>query len=221
MSERQRANRNRDELHPRRKNWLIISALALALLPPLAAEARKGHHHRRNPEPEVMELPRLPTAIPAYTIRPGEFLLLANESYYPTLLKYIEGAQQRIDLAVYLFKIGKSSKNRATILCNSLIRARQRGVLVSVLLELADGNQTLNRQNLETAQLLQENGVKVRFDTPKTTTHVKLLVIDRRYSFLGSHNLTDSALHRNHEISILIDNPQVAYQLMQYLDGIR
>ena len=207
---------------PWRRPFLLLLAVGLLLANPQAAEARKSHKHpRHNSGPVPVELPTLPSAIPAYAIRPGEILLLPDDSYYPTLLKYIEAAQERIDVAIYLFKISKSQKNRATVIGNSLVRARQRGVPVSVTLELSDSNQSLNRQNLETANFLQGNGVKVRFENPEITTHAKLLVIDRRYSFLGSHNLTDSALHTNREMSLLIDNRQIAYQLMQYIEGIR
>ncbi|MBU4177899.1 MAG: phospholipase, partial [Proteobacteria bacterium] len=48
----------------------------------------------------------------------------------------------------------------------------------------------------------------------------KLAVIDRRYCLVGSHNLTQSALKHNHELSLLLDNPQLAEEILAYLETI-
>jgi len=45
-------------------------------------------------------------------------------------------------------------------------------------------------------------------------------VIDRRLSFIGSHNLTDSALKYNRELSLLVDSHEVAEEILAYLEDL-
>ena len=88
------------------------------------------------------------------------------------------------------------------------------------ILEYSGHDHTLNRANQKTAELLKKGGVAVFFDSPNRTSHAKLAVIDRRYCLVGSHNLTQSALKHNHELSLLIDNPQLAEEILAYLETI-
>ena len=56
------------------------------------------------------------------------------------------------------------------------------------------------------------------FESPKTTTHNKMVVIDRRYAIVGSHNFTQSALKYNHELSLLVDDRELAGKLITYME---
>ena len=155
-----------------------------------------------------------------FATRPGELLLLPDQDYYETVLHYLGQAKKRIDLAMFLFKITDSPTNRAAGILQELVAARRRGVEIFVLLEHSDYDQGINRENRRVARILRKNQIQVAFDTPATTTHTKLMVIDGRYSFVGSHNLTHSALAFNHEFSLLIDNRQLAKELRAYLTGL-
>jgi phosphatidylserine/phosphatidylglycerophosphate/cardiolipin synthase-like enzyme len=92
---------------------------------------------------------------------------------------------------------------------------------VTVVLE-SDGNpaSTVNRDNGETAERLKKAGMDVHWDSPKKTTHTKLAVIDGRYTFIGSHNLTQSALKYNNEMSVMIDSQAVAEKTLHYIQGL-
>ncbi|HSR36414.1 MAG TPA: phospholipase D-like domain-containing protein [Desulfurivibrionaceae bacterium] len=155
------------------------------------------------------------------TSRPGEIRLLADDAYFPALLQAIEEAQRKIEMAMFLFKTTESPDNRPTRLTKALIDARRRGVQVEVLLEKSGYDEGINKENEEVAALLRKNRIDVRFDTPETTTHTKLVVIDSRYVFLGSHNLTQAALKHNHEFSLLIDNATLAREASDYIGRIR
>lgn len=146
--------------------------------------------------------------------------LLADSDYFPALLAAVKEARQSIDLAMYLWKLSKSTNNKPRQLVRALGLAHRRGVRVRVVLEVSGYDKDINRANRETAQLLEQEGIKVLFDSPAVTTHAKLAIIDGRFSFLGSHNLTQSALRRNHEISILIDDPTLAARLISYFDRL-
>jgi len=161
----------------------------------------------------------VPTALGQETTRQPP-RLLADADYFPALLTGIQGARQSIDLAMYLWKSAKSLKNKPGQLIRALGNAHRRGVRVRVLLEDSGYDRKINRINRETALLLEQEGIKVLFDSRTVTTHAKLAIIDGHLTFLGSHNLTQSALGRNHELSILLDDPDLATRLAAYLDRL-
>lgn len=153
--------------------------------------------------------------------QPGEVRLLKDEEYYSVLQSMIGRAVFSIDVSIFLFKTTNSTRNRANALVEDLIAARKRGVIINILFEKSGYDPKLNKENQKVAERLQKHGVRVRFDSEKTTTHTKIVVIDRRYSLVGSHNFTGSALSYNHEASLLVDNQALANQLLDYMRGIR
>ncbi len=148
--------------------------------------------------------------------RPGQVMLLADKELFPVLISLSGRAQRSIHCVMYLFKLG-SKKGRAARLVRALIAARRRGVEVRVMLERSDYNDKLNKENRRTAARLKRAGIEVNFDSPRTTTHVKAMVFDHRYTVIGSHNLTGAALGHNHELSLLIDDRELASQVEDYL----
>jgi phosphatidylserine/phosphatidylglycerophosphate/cardiolipin synthase-like enzyme len=52
------------------------------------------------------------------------------------------------------------------------------------------------------------------------TTHSKVFVIDDRYCFVGSHNLTHAALAMNQELSLYVDSPALALQITNFVRQI-
>jgi len=153
-------------------------------------------------------------------LQPGEVRVLADDDYYPAILDLIDTAQQEIRMVMFLFKMNEKRNNRPARIVEALIRARKRGVRVEVLLETSDHDDDLDKENRRVGRRLKQNGVKVFYDTRKTTTHAKLLVVDRRRVLVGSHNLTQAALKYNHELSLLIDNERLAEQLIRYIDRL-
>lgn len=155
----------------------------------------------------------------AAPIYQAKVTLLANGDYSNELRKGIRGASRRIIFSFYLFK-ALPYKEPGRVAAD-LIDAKRRGVDVTVILEKSsDKKDNLNRDNLRTAAQLAAGGVRVLFDSEKRTSHMKVAVIDDRYVFLGSHNLTESALRFNNEISVVIDSPAMAEELTSYLNQL-
>lgn len=150
----------------------------------------------------------------------GQVRLLADEHYFPVLLDSIDRARHRIDMVMFLLKAGDKKNNKPARLVEALIKARRRGVEVEVVLEHSGYNDSINADNQQAAATLRANQIKVRFDSPRRTAHAKLVVIDRRFSFVGSHNLSQAALTYNHEISLLLDNRPLAEELADYIAAI-
>lgn len=152
---------------------------------------------------------------------PAQITLLRNSDYAPALMEGIREAKKSIVVTMFLFKMTDSPGNLPRKVAEELVRARGRGVEVTVLLEQNDRpGESLNDDNRTTAQFLKRGGVKVFFDTPRVTTHVKAVVIDGRWVYLGSHNLTQSALRHNNELSLRIDSRELAAEITGFLDRI-
>jgi phosphatidylserine/phosphatidylglycerophosphate/cardiolipin synthase-like enzyme len=163
----------------------------------------------------------LPASVNAGTGFSTKADLLRNREYAEALLQGIETARKSIILSFYLFKVTDSRGNLPQKIAVELVNARKRGVEVTVILEKSsDARDPLNEENRHTAALLQRGGVKVFFDSPRITTHTKAAVIDGRYVYLGSHNLTQSALRHNNELSVFIDSPEMAAEVKAYLDRL-
>jgi phosphatidylserine/phosphatidylglycerophosphate/cardiolipin synthase-like enzyme len=145
-------------------------------------------------------------------------VLLANSAYGDALIEGIREARTTIIGTFYLFKISDSRNNQPRKIAEELGRAARRGVAVKVVLERDSGSgDRLVEENRATAAFLSREGVKVCFDSPAIVTHAKAAVIDGRYVYLGSHNLTQSALRHNNELSVRIDSPELAAEVTAYL----
>jgi phosphatidylserine/phosphatidylglycerophosphate/cardiolipin synthase-like enzyme len=148
----------------------------------------------------------------------GSVVLLTNKDYFPVLIKAIEEAGDEIFICVFSFKAGVHKNSYPDRLLMHLAAAVSRGVKVRVILEYTGGqDETLDAQNRQTKKLLEERGAEVYLDSPKTTTHTKMIVVDRHLVILGSHNFTQAALKYNNEISVLIDRPDLALQARNYM----
>jgi phosphatidylserine/phosphatidylglycerophosphate/cardiolipin synthase-like enzyme len=150
-------------------------------------------------------------------------LLLKNKEYGEALLQGIREARTSITGSFFLFKIAGSRGSQPRRIAEELALAAQRGVAVTVILERERDprpKDRLSEENRRTADFLSREGVKVLFDSPSVVTHVKVAVIDGRYVFIGSHNLTQSALRHNNELSVRIDSPELAAEVSAYLDRL-
>ncbi len=161
-----------------------------------------------------------PDAPIAQSIRTGQIMILTNQQYLPMLRNFIRTAKYRIDIGMYIFKVGKSKNNGPRRVLNELIAARKRGIKVNIILENSSYSESLNEDNRRVARMLRRNKINVRFDSKKRTTHTKIVIIDGRFAFIGSHNFTHSALTKNNEITLLLDNPRVIRDISKYLTNI-
>jgi phosphatidylserine/phosphatidylglycerophosphate/cardiolipin synthase-like enzyme len=149
-----------------------------------------------------------------------QITLLTNEAYFDALISHLTQASQEIVISMFLFAPGDHEHNRANRVKEALIDASKRGMQVQLLLDISDDEDFATGANRGVAKELSRQGIAVRFDSSARTTHTKLVIIDRRYVFLGSHNFTHSALRHNNEASVLIESPKLAQQALTYLQGI-
>jgi len=167
----------------------------------------------------LLLLPIRAFGLTAASSRPEDPRILLNGEYYDALQEALGQARREIVLSFFLFKISGHGKNRTARIEKSLKAAVRRGVRVVVLLERSK-YRDITDTNEKTAGQLKRGGITVFFDSPKQITHTKVAIIDRTILFLGSHNLTESALRFNNEVSIRLHSRKAAHRLLQYLDRI-
>lgn len=145
-----------------------------------------------------------------------------NDQYADSVKGEIDSAKSSIDIIMYEMK-NYETNNSPMMLENALIAAKQRGVKVRILLDWDDTNgkpTSLTKENIKSSDYLKTAGIEVKFDTAKTTTHDKLLIIDGSAVVVGSHNWGFSAFERNNEASAIIRGKEVAGYYENYFENL-
>jgi phosphatidylserine/phosphatidylglycerophosphate/cardiolipin synthase-like enzyme len=92
---------------------------------------------------------------------------------------------------------------------DALANAVKKGVVVRVILEPRVDS------NYATAEILSQNGVKVRWASKEyTNTHAKTAVIDGKKVIVGSTNWSKQAMRSNRESSVLIESEGLAREFL-------
>lgn len=146
--------------------------------------------------------------------------LLKDQDYFPALLEEIDKARQEIALTVFFFKTNGLRDNRPDRILVHLREAVRRGVRVDAVIEQGKERDNVSEVNADTARKLRAAGIRVCMDAPDRTMHTKMIVIDRRTLIIGSHNLTQSALKYNREVSIRIESPPLAEEALRYMKSL-
>jgi phosphatidylserine/phosphatidylglycerophosphate/cardiolipin synthase-like enzyme len=98
-------------------------------------------------------------------------------------------------------------------IADELIAAKRRGVDVRIVL---DRSEVTDMHTM--AWACQGEGIPVLFDHAHAIAHNKIIVIDRRWTFTGSYNFTDSAAKRNAENMVMIHSEKIAEQYLENWD---
>jgi HKD family nuclease len=142
--------------------------------------------------------------------------VLFGQDYQQSLHKHLSQADSSITMAMYFICSNfEDDNNPINQLLDDLVKAQKRGVDVKVVLE--GSKLALSRQAY---QFLKENGVDVYFDTAAHVLHIKSIVIDNRYVFIGSANWSRSAIERNYEATYFTESLKEANELTNYINSI-
>jgi len=143
--------------------------------------------------------------------------ILLDKDYYGNLSVILSRANKSVYVIMYVIKYDpKDPMDPVNTLLNILINLSKRNVDVKIIVD----DETYNSYR-ETINYLLSHNISVKLDESSgRTTHTKLVIIDGKIVFLGSHNWTQSALQRNHEVSVLIYDEDVAKILLRYFFDI-
>jgi phosphatidylserine/phosphatidylglycerophosphate/cardiolipin synthase-like enzyme len=189
----------------------VLTAVAVALIHSLPT----GSASLEEPRPE-----------PLLTAPPGSVRVLEDDAYTRRLEQVLAGA--RVSIRVVMFSVVISDKsgprNPVRRVLDRLIERHRAGVSVQVVLDhgvppgRARPGEEMPSENAY--QELAAAGVPVRWEEDQRTTHVKCVVVDGRWCFMGSHNWTASALGKNREWSLEIEDPTLAADLTARMDRV-
>jgi phosphatidylserine/phosphatidylglycerophosphate/cardiolipin synthase-like enzyme len=179
-----------------------------------------GQGSRTPPRPHAVQVPDLvapPLVTGPQTVQP--VMLLADSEYLPRMLAVLASAQRSIDVTMFscVLPVDARPDHPVRRLLEALVARAQAGVAVRVVLD--HGVPPSRRQADEevpseaAATWLAARSIAVRWDEDDRTTHTKSLVVDGRWCVVGSTNWTFSALRRNREQSLLLDDPVLAATL--------
>lgn len=146
---------------------------------------------------------------------------LPDDRLLPVLIEDINNAKTSIDIAIYMFKTDEEKNDRSLALQEALFDAAKRKVDVTVTFDVDRPDDLTTKFNKETGKEFQKAGVKVRYDSKSVRMHAKLLVIDSRITYIGSHNYTHSALARNRETTVRLVSPEIAVSATEWMESIK
>ncbi len=134
--------------------------------------------------------------------------LLLNEEYFECVLDLINEAKSSIDIIMFHFSFSKSKAHITTKLFNALLKAHKKGIGIRIILDRDNPKDIYasNRINKVRYDGLKSSGIDVRFDSDLSTTHSKLLIIDRSKVIIGSHNWTYGSFNDYQDVSIMISS---------------
>jgi phosphatidylserine/phosphatidylglycerophosphate/cardiolipin synthase-like enzyme len=144
-------------------------------------------------------------------------MFLADSELFPELTAAFSSAENEIACALYMFKTDGGASDPTSILLSALRDAIGRGVKVKMVLDLDKKGDLSTQFNTATAKSLKAAGAEVVFDDPDRRMHTKMCIIDRKISFIGSHNYTYSALQRNAEVTVRIESAELAEDGLKYI----
>ena len=156
-------------------------------------------------------------ALPAKDVKP-----IPNRLYYPAVHELLKQAEKSIYIVIFeMFYYRKYPESLENQLVHDLIDAHKRGVNVEVILEQGTFGRIARRNRREGGFMLSQAGVKVYFDSLTTTTHNKLIIVDERYTVIGSTNWSYYGLEKNNEASVLIDSIPVAKFFLEEFNRVK
>jgi phosphatidylserine/phosphatidylglycerophosphate/cardiolipin synthase-like enzyme len=138
-----------------------------------------------------------------------DLLLLFNEDYFYQIREEIQNAKSSIHVAMYLVQYTPNQPSwRNNIILDEIVEAKNRGVQVRFILGNMD-------RYPDTDNFLAANGIPYKTGA----SHAKLVIIDGKTVFVGTHNLNRHAFEFNKEESIMTVNSAVAIEAKTFYDG--
>lgn len=145
--------------------------------------------------------------------------VITNRDYFPAVIELFKNAETSIYVFMFSARIYLEYPDDVNWeLMHALIAAKKRGVEVKVILDASSWNKDNTLKNKQMADSLKAGGVEVYYDPLDVTSHPKLLIIDHRYTVVGSTNWSYYAIELNNEASVVIDSEPVAAAFEQWFE---
>ncbi len=177
--------------------WLVEGDAAHALHREFATDWRLGKGEAK------INIPPAPTG--TYGSEPIGIAVTSpreggrEQEIHKTILKAVDGAKSRIDIAYPFFW--------DDVLVDKLAKAEARGVQVRVILTKFSHGMT-NKLDRWTAKNAIPKGLEFKWYSNTTYAHIKYTAIDDGFLAVGSSNGDGLTFFNNQELDLLLTNPQ-------------
>lgn len=179
----------------------VLGALDLAL----TVCASAPHPATRARAPRPVGRPEALVPVPV-----DEVEILADD-YHAALLGMIEAAAVSVDVCLFHAAVGGPG-HPTRLLLGALGDAVGRGVPVRVLLDRDRPSDPYRSTvvNAPAVAFLLQRGVPVRSDAVDRLLHSKVVIVDRRWTVIGSHNWSVGSFDEFDDVSVVLDGAAVA-----------
>ncbi len=134
---------------------------------------------------------------------PGNIYFVPEVKFDEQFVEFCGLAGSTIELAAYSLK--------STLLGEALVAAHNRGVTVQVVTDQDNTGST------SVIKLLTDAGIPVMPDNKESLMHDKFMIVDRRYLWTGSTNLTTDGTQNNYNDSLIFDAGDNGEMVQNYL----
>lgn len=149
-----------------------------------------------------------------FNLSNSDVSLLIDNDYFPILLAEIQKAETKIFGMIYCWHVStRQRNNKPAQILRAILKAKKRGVDCFFLFNFDSEKSKIHRSNSEVFQLLKYSGISVRWAPGNRLAHTKMIVVDNKVSFIGSHNLTTRSLSSSRELSFALYDERVSDRL--------
>lgn len=125
--------------------------------------------------------------------------LLIGRQYPIDLIKEIENSKSSIKILMYDWRwYSHQPTCKMQILNQAIFKKAKEGHDIKVI---------LNNNSIK--KILEDQKIKVHVSPTSRTMHIKLVIIDEKILYLGSHNFSINAFEINHEMTLKIDDKEI------------
>ena len=136
--------------------------------------------------------------------------LLIGREYPDEIIEAVKNAKNSIKILMYDWRwYSHQPGARIQKLNQEILRAAKRGVSVRAVLN-----------NTSILRILKENGIDALVTNVQRTMHIKLVVIDEKTLFIGSHNFSINGFELNHEMSVRLDDLETVSRCSGFFDRV-
>jgi hypothetical protein len=132
------------------------------------------------------------------------------QQFNDKVLPLIADTHLSIDVVIFDWRFDTKEEKSAIQAFNfAIIHAIGRGVKVRAIVN-----------NASVAERLNQLGARAKVFNSHKLLHTKLLILDKKFVVVGSHNYTESALTSNYEVSVLVEMLNEQNLLATYFDNL-
>ena len=141
--------------------------------------------------------------------------------YRSALLEAIRGAEESIRVTTYVTAFSfKKPTNPVNEVMAALLRKHREKVPVFFILDGPKKGASNFRPSTFFMKYLDGQGVLCAVQQGKPTLHMKMVLIDQRTVFIGSHNLTRASIRNPLDCSVEICKPELVRQIVKRYDQL-